>query len=185
MEVNITGGTVLIDEADFELINAYRWHVNDMGYAVWRGVKDGVKSTIRMHRLITGCPKGKIVDHINHNPLDNRRENLRVCTQSENMRNLRDQGKGYWFHKQNHNWAVEINGKHVGVFETEEEAARIAEFVRNGGTYLKPVRTFCKWGHSLANAYDYGAGKRCRTCQSLRSKSYYRRKYGRNQRRVA
>lgn len=47
----------------------------------WRGPK------IYLHRFITNVPKGMVVDHINGNKLDNRRENLRICTQSENMAN--------------------------------------------------------------------------------------------------
>jgi len=44
-------------------------------------------STVYLHRLITGAPDNMEVDHKNHNPLDNRRENLNVCTRSENASN--------------------------------------------------------------------------------------------------
>lgn len=169
-----------VDHDDTWMVSEYKWHLSDTGYAVWRGIKNGAKKTIRMHSLVIDAPKDKIVDHINHNPLDNRKTNLRICTQSDNMRNMRDQGRGYWFQKQNQNWVVEIYGKHIGCFKTEEEAKEIAAFVRNGGTYQKPERTMCKKGHSLKDAYDYGLGKRCKTCQSTRSKEYYRRKYGRD-----
>lgn len=176
MTIDVKGHRVRIDKEDLALVSQYKWHIGSTGYAVWRGVKDGKKQTVRMHRLVSGCPPGKIVDHINHDPLDNRRRNLRVCTQSENMRNLRDQGKGYWYHKQVGNWVVEVWGKHIGCFPTEHEAAAIAAHVRAGGTYTKPERTNCKYGHPLTNAYDYGKGKMCRICQSNRSREYYKRK---------
>lgn len=168
-----------IDPQDLELIAKYKWHIGSTGYAVWRGVEKGRKVTVRMHRLISGCPRGKVVDHINHDTLDNRRANLRICTQSENLRNKRDQGKGYYFQKQNHNWVVDINGKHIGSFATEDEAVKIAALIRAGGTYIKPVRKICKYGHPLADAYDYGEGKRCRPCQSRRSALYYKQKMAR------
>lgn len=41
----------------------------------------------RLHRLLMNCPKGLVVDHINHNTLDNRKSNLRVCTNRENLQN--------------------------------------------------------------------------------------------------
>jgi hypothetical protein len=43
-----------------------------------------------MHRLVTNAPKGKVVDHRNYNDQDNRKFNLRICTQKENKRNYSD-----------------------------------------------------------------------------------------------
>jgi len=42
-----------------------------------------------MHRLLMGDPNGMVIDHKDRNGLNNRRENLRVCTHSENIRNSR------------------------------------------------------------------------------------------------
>ncbi|WP_394805346.1 HNH endonuclease signature motif containing protein [Rhodococcus qingshengii] len=176
MTIDIKGNKVLIDRADLKLVSAYKWHIGSTGYAVWRGNQNGKKITVRMHRLITGCPSGLIVDHINHNRLDNRRKNLRICTQTENMRNRSDLGKGYWFHRSNRNWVVEVNGKHIGCFASEAHAARIVALVRAGGVYIKPQRTECKYGHSLADAYKLKDGLHCKPCQSQRSREYYKRK---------
>lgn len=174
----ITGGQVTIDKDDYELVSQYKWHVGDTGYAVWRGIKDGVKQTIRMHRLIMQTPAYKVTDHINHDKLDNRKSNLRICTQSDNMRNKTNQGKGYWYHKQNNNWIVEINGKHRGCFLNEEEAKDFAYQVRQGKFDKKPKleRTHCKHGHSLEKVYIVNGYKFCKQCQSIRSKEYYVRK---------
>ena len=176
MIVDVKGHKVQIDASDHKLISKYKWHVGSTGYAVWRGKIDGKKQTVRMHRLITGCPRGKIVDHINHDRLDNRRANLRICTQSENMRNLRNQGRGYWRHRKNKNWVVEVYGKHIGCFSTEAEAARMAEHVRSGGTYIKPEATHCSKGHELRDAYVIHGNRRCKVCQSIRSREYYQRR---------
>lgn len=93
-----TGEEVLIDSEDYNLVKDYRWHII-------RGKRDGytqkyVQYSIPdphdftsslergyLHRLITGAPKGMVVDHINGNGLDNRRCNLRVVTRSENLKN--------------------------------------------------------------------------------------------------
>lgn len=180
MIINISGSEVLIDDEDEELVSRYKWHIGSTGYAVWRGVEGSKKKTVRMHRLIANCPDEMVVDHINHNKLDNRRSNLRICTQSDNMRNKTNQGKGYWYQKQNSNWVVEVYGKHIGCFDTEEEAANIANLIRSGGTYTKPVRTHCKYGHELKNnSYIYGKTVLCKICHKKRSERYYARKQNR------
>lgn len=176
MKLIINNLEVLYDKEDQPIVDSRKWHIGSTGYAVWRGAEGGKKKTIRLHRLINRTPDGLVTDHINHNILDNRRANLRSCTQSENMRNKREQGKGYWYQKQNSNWVVEIWGVHIGVFDTEDEAKRVATLIRNGGTYTKPERTICKYGHDLSDSYNYGKGKRCKKCQSRRSREYYERK---------
>lgn len=79
------GDVILADAADREAIMRYSWCVSKTGYAV-ANIRGKVT---KMHRYILGedvCA-GMIVDHKNRNPLDNRRENLRVCSAAENMRN--------------------------------------------------------------------------------------------------
>ena len=87
-----------------------------------------------MHRAIMNPPDGTVVDHINRNSLNNRRCNLRICTQKENLRNGRpsrrstSRFKGVYFDKQTRKWIAKIgyNGKtiHLGSFEDEVEAAK-------------------------------------------------------------
>lgn len=89
----IRGREVLLDEQDLDLFEAYRWHVRTLrsGHSyVCSGAKiEGHSSTVLFHRVITNCPAGMVVDHINGNGLDNRRANLRVCHQACNVRNAR------------------------------------------------------------------------------------------------
>jgi hypothetical protein len=102
-EIPLTQGEVaLVDDADFDWLMRYKWcvlhHARGRGY--WYAVRftrQGCGSTkkrprgrlIRMHRVIVSAPSRRFVDHINHNGLDNRRSNLRICTPSENVRHSR------------------------------------------------------------------------------------------------
>ena len=136
LTIQIKGGQVRIDSDDLELVGQYRWHVSDQGYAVWRGVIDGNKQTIRMHRLITNAPTGKDVDHINRDRLDNRRSNLRVCDRKTNLRNgsrVVNQ-KGYWYDKSRVRgcWAVNGNERFPKRrrFNTEEEAKAYVQSIQ-------------------------------------------------------
>jgi len=88
MQIPLSRGQVaLIDAQDYILIAPYRWYAipNRMGgfYASARPKN----ITLYMHRVITAAPRGSIVDHRNHDTLDNRRANLHVGTQVDNMQN--------------------------------------------------------------------------------------------------
>ena len=128
--------TVLIDIEDIEKIQKLKWRVskNKNGYYVraW-GRKDyKYKQIVYLHRYIMNCPGDMEVDHINHNTLDNRKCNLRVCTMLENKQNVpkRENNKsGYrniHWDKNRKKWRVRmtINKKEVkvGIYETVEEA---------------------------------------------------------------
>lgn len=77
------GRTFLFDEEDLPLVKACTWTVDKDGYV--RGQK-GDKS-IRFHRIIMGAEDDEIVDHINGNPSDCRKENLRIVNQHQNTMN--------------------------------------------------------------------------------------------------
>jgi hypothetical protein len=77
----------LVDDEDFEYLNQFRWTLSPQGYAVRREYPSG--KIVFMHRLIMNCPKNKNIDHKNGNKLDNRKDNLRFCNQSQNGANSR------------------------------------------------------------------------------------------------
>ena len=88
---------VLLDDEDYEWVSKHRWQVNpqnnpnykgpDKFYVVRSNSIKGKKKNFSLHREIMKAPKGMQVDHINGNPLDNRRSNLRLCTPRQNSAN--------------------------------------------------------------------------------------------------
>lgn len=132
-QIQLTQGKVaIIDDDDFALVSKHKWYAKEDKESWYARTRINNKP-VYMHRLILDAPRGKPVDHINRNGLDNRRSNIRLCTQSENQRNMRSRGgsskfKGVSWHKRSNKWRAKctLNGKsiHVGVFENEEDAAR-------------------------------------------------------------
>jgi hypothetical protein len=136
-EIPLTkGGVALVDDEDFALVNQYKWQLLDHGKRQYAFTTYSVKNRtkhIYMHRLIMGFPKGKEIDHINFNGLDNRRStNLRVCSKSQNHFNIRksisfSRFKGVSWDPVNEKWyaRIKINGKgkFLGRHSSEEEAA--------------------------------------------------------------
>lgn len=129
------GQVAIIDPADAPIVDAWNWFAVNRGGAwyVQRGVRrQGKQFSIFLHRQITDAPKGVFVDHINGDPLDNRRANLRFVTQAENMRNQRLRSdstsglKGAHWNKAAKRWASEIRTKEkrlfLGFFDTAEAA---------------------------------------------------------------
>ena len=112
-----------IDLEDVEIVKGIKWRTMKNGDRVYAiNNKMGL-----LHRVIMKAGEGNDVDHINHDCLDNRKENLRICSRQENMMNMKG-AKGYYFYKRDKKWIVRIqaNGKNiiVGRFHTEEEAKR-------------------------------------------------------------
>lgn len=84
-KVKVGSGFALVDDEDYDKVSKISWS-NHLGYACWRHWKTRGKR-LWMHRLIMNAPEDMIIDHINGNRSDNRKENLRLCTYSENSRN--------------------------------------------------------------------------------------------------
>jgi hypothetical protein len=130
------GRVAIVDDRDFETLNRYKWYAQKIGNTLYAARHaTGRHRTIYMHRQIPGITDpGIFVDHRNGNGLDNRRQNLRLATKTENARNRpapknNTSGfKGVHWHKQGNAYRarIKVNGKniHLGLFPTPTEAAR-------------------------------------------------------------
>lgn len=130
---------VLIDSVDYELVSKYKWHVRkgiNTFYAITDIYIDNKRSSIQMHRLIAGLKHGdkREVDHEDHDGLNNQRNNLRLCTNSQNNMNQRkmrgsSKYKGVCWYKRHKKWLAKImfDNKliHLGYFNSQEEAAQM------------------------------------------------------------
>ena len=124
------GEEFLFDLEDFDLIKDYCWCVDNHGYVVTKDTD--TRKFIQMHRFLMDCPEDKVVDHINREKNNNRKENLRICSQSENCKNLSISKRnktgmtGITWHKASSKWQARIttNGKRInlGVFNNLEDA---------------------------------------------------------------
>jgi len=122
------GKFALVDDWNYERLSKHKW------YAQWM---DDVKNyyarrfdnhkMISMHREILGLVKGdkRQADHINHNTLDNREQNLRIVNHKQNHFNQKGV-KGYSFDKRvgKYQASIRLSGKfiHLGMFDTSEKA---------------------------------------------------------------
>lgn len=125
-----TNEDIIVDEEDYSSLSTHNWSINPKGYA-WSKING---KTTYMARLIMNCPKRMTVDHKNHNTLDNRKDNLRICTYSQNNYNRRCGNKnsksiykGVRKSFLDGKWQAEAisenNIIYVGSFYTEEYAA--------------------------------------------------------------
>jgi hypothetical protein len=123
----------IISESDFlEKVKDFstKWYAqysknNNSYYAMCRNVNS---PHIQLHRFILFPPDDMLVDHINHDTLDNRRDNLRIVTHSQNQLNRKKPGAGVYWYKPYGKWRVRcrVDKKevHVGYFDNKEDAER-------------------------------------------------------------
>ena len=133
------GYTALVDLSDRELVTQHNWHAwarDGLVYAVTNINRNSQRRQISMHRLILGIADTNkpLVDHINHNGIDNRRANLRLASSSQNNANQAlskgaktSKYKGVSWHSSTNKWqaSIRVKGKqtYLGLFTSEEKAA--------------------------------------------------------------
>lgn len=137
-EIPLTKGfSALVDDEDYPRVSQHKWRAlvrksarkSRVYVARHEGWPD--RKTILLHRFLTDAPAEMVVDHINGDTLDNRRANLRVCTQAQNLAN---QGPKFGcsgfkgVHRHRGKWKVTISSAkemhYLGVFQNIEDAAR-------------------------------------------------------------
>lgn len=133
--IKYPGLYALIDEADAELASQYRWGVYRRWHSYYARTtrrQDGYK---HLHHVLMGLPDDSVIDHINGDGLDNRRENLRIATNSQNGMNQRIRSdnvsgyKGVSWNRALSKWRCQIRvqgkTKHLGYFTDPVEAASV------------------------------------------------------------
>ena len=122
---------VLVDDDDFNFLSKLTWHVAKRKYTFYAETRIN-KRNISMHRLLIGF-KYEVIDHIDADGLNNQRYNLRGCSQSQNLANMRlsthntSGFKGVCKTKQGrYHVGIYLNNKrkHIGCFTDPIEAAK-------------------------------------------------------------
>jgi hypothetical protein len=139
-EIPLTQGKfAVIDDEDYELVAAFNWKYSNKGYAAKNYQEDGKYKTLLMHRLIMSPKDGVFIDHIDGNPLNNKRSNLREVTNRQNCLNQKitkrntSGYKGVCWSKFNKKWAATVRDSnqkqvHLGYFDNKHDAARMYNF---------------------------------------------------------
>lgn len=126
----------LVDDEDLEILSKFRWYLSMKNRVFTIMDRPGV---VTIHRFLMNPPDDLIIDHKDHNPLNNQRDNLRICTWRNNNQNTRKRKsptssifKGVYFNPKyrGHNkYRAHISKEknkpmHIGCFPDEISAAK-------------------------------------------------------------
>lgn len=137
------GFVAWVDDDDYVRLSEHKWCVSRMGrrwYAIrWQPGADDTQKKVYMHREILNAKPGQEVDHVlgESSPgiVHNWRANLRLCSHVQNLQGFKRKKKGmssrfrgvcWWEDRQKWTAQIQVKGRkrHLGVFESEENAAR-------------------------------------------------------------
>lgn len=134
------GKFVKVDDEDYEKYGVLKWHLSAGRYAARKNKKE----SCYLHRKIMDAPNGMVVDHKNHDTLDCRKSNLRICTQADNCRNIKVD-KGYYFDKTVGKYRVQYREKYYGLYGNEKDAARAYQLAKSGVAFKPRTRRNGQW----------------------------------------
>lgn len=142
----------LFDLEDLSIIQNHVWYRDKDGYLVSCYYFNGRQRFVRFHRIVMHAQPGQFVDHINKDRSDNRKQNLRCCSRSENARNrgiysTNTSGiTGVFYDKEREKWVASITYNHkrqlIGRFQ-DKDTAIAARLTKEGELFgeFAPQRT--------------------------------------------
>jgi hypothetical protein len=147
----------LVDDEDYNRLNKLNWHILNKGNTFYAKRNATIKyNFIYMHRMIMNPKINMYVDHINKNGLDNRKENLRICTNYQNLWNSKlyksntSGYKGVYWCKHYNKWHTRIKvcgkQKHIGYFKDIIEAKE---------AYIKAAKQYFGEFYSIVKENKY------------------------------
>lgn len=149
---------VLFDKEDVDKITTHKWHLHlykkDNRYDVCTNSFGSKKGNNKRHyillsRFLMDCPKNLTIDHINHNTMDNRKSNLRICTVYTNNMNKTNNTSGcvgVCWDKSRSKWHVMFKEINLGRFKTFKEAV----FARKKAEFKFAIHSYCHLLPSLS-----------------------------------
>jgi hypothetical protein len=157
------GQYAMVDAEDYERVSRCKWCLSRTGNQLYAQRRCHGK-TIRMHQFLMNPPKGMVVDHIDGNGLNNRRDNLRICTPQQNAWNHKRRKEAdassqyigvYPYKRPPGKWYVKIQcagaGTYLGPFDSEIEAARARDH--------KAIELFGEYAGLNFPREDYAGGQ--------------------------
>ena len=125
------GTPFYIDSDDYENVHQYSWYQTSNGYIATRDREKGGE-LLTLHRKVMGARDDELVDHINHDKTDNRKQNLRIVTRSQNQQNMKVPShnssgvRGVSWSNYHQNWVTQIwvDGEHhyLGAYKNFDDA---------------------------------------------------------------
>lgn len=170
-----------VDDEDYPVLSRLNWYLSDGGYAI----TDCPVKHIKMHKLVTGpIPNHAVIDHIDRNKLNNQKSNLRVVSQSNNVRNSDrcENCQHFYYDTRRGKWTIDSRtlGVRYMVVESPEVARRTISKLMLGfpkdvalAEARKPTISTTNWKQFNITYADYIDAQRL----GISIKNYRRRLY--------